>query len=55
MEDKVRGENMGAFKQKKKIRESKLTPVLIDAGSLKETELDEQKNWILWKNKEDLQ
>ena len=45
---------MGTCKQKKKIWESKMTPVLIDTGSLKETELDERKKENLSK-KEDLQ
>jgi hypothetical protein len=46
---------MNAFKQKKKIWESKNTPVILETGNLKERELDEQKNLILRKNQEDLQ
>jgi hypothetical protein len=54
LEEKVRGENMVSFRQNKKIWERKMIPVFIDAGSLKERELDERKKENL-SRKEDFQ
>ena len=53
MESKVRGEKMAVYKLKKKIRESELTPVILDLGDVQKAGWDERKKGNIPEYKEE--